>query len=185
MECSDCVVLIARKLDGSLAERESRLLEAHLTECSRCRAELALQRKLVHSLKQEIPQTLPPDFTRQVSRRAGQLARAEGRRRFRLAVLIPAVPLAAAAALLVIFSRDIAGIMAPAMESLAGTIGTPLAAFGESVADLAAGMSVLPGRDIQYPEVLTRVLANSYVAAGIACTAVGWAFSKAYTFVRG
>lgn len=183
MKCSDYVVWIAHRLDGSLTEREAEELEAHLVGCSRCRAEMALQKKLVHSLKQEIPVRLPGDFTRRVSQRAARLARQESRR-FRLADLVRAVPVAAGLALLVIFSRDLAGIIAPAMESIAGAIGGPLAVFGESIAGPLSQSSAASGQGLPYAETLSRILANTYVGVTIACAAVAWAFSRAYAFVR-
>lgn len=184
MKCSDCVVLIARKLDGSLTEGETEQLETHLSECSRCRAELVLQKKLIHSLKQEIPGRLPGDFTRRVTEQAADLARGESRRRFRLADLLPAIPVAACVVLLVVFGRDIAGIMAPAMEALADTIGGPASAFGERVAEALAESSAVSEASLPGSEVLSRVFANTYVGITMACAAVGWAFSKAYAFVR-
>jgi anti-sigma factor RsiW len=184
MKCSDFVVLIARKLDGTLPERETGQLEAHLSACSRCRAELVLQKKLIHSLKKEIPGRLSGDFTRRVTERAAELAGEERRRRFRLADLLTAIPIAAVATLLIVFGKDLAVIMAPAMEVLADTTGGPLAALGNRVADALAASSAFSDTTLPVSGVLARVFANMYVGITIACAAVVWAFSKAYTFVR-
>ena len=184
MKCSDCVVLIARKLDGTLTGSEAEQLDAHLSRCDRCRAELVLQKKLLHALKQELPQSLPAGFTHRVTARAIRLEGKERRRRFRLADLLPAVPALAGAVLLVFFWRDLAGIIAPAMEGLANVTEGPLAAFGKGIAEaLAASSSV---RDAALPGsgVMSRIFSNTYVGAAIAGAAVVWAFSRAYAFVR-
>lgn len=184
MKCSDCVVLIARKLDRALTRSQTEQLDAHLSQCGRCRAELAFQKKLLHTLKQEIPGSLPGDFTRRVTGRAARLAGEERRRRFRLADLLRAVPVAAGALLLVVFWRDLAGIIAPAMEGLADLTGAPLAAFGNRVAEALAASSAVSDMSLPGSGVMSRVFANAYVGVTIACAAVVWAFSKAYTFVR-
>ncbi len=185
MKCSDYVVLIARRLDGCLTEQEARDLAAHLATCGRCRAELALQKKVIHSLKQELPGRLSDDFTRRVTGRAAELAGKERRSRFRLEHLLPAIPVAVGAVLLVVFSRDLAGIIAPAMQALADAIGGPAAAFGNRVAEAVAGSSAVSARSLPTSEVLARVFDNMYVSVSIACASVVWACSKAYSFVRG
>ena len=184
MKCSDCVVFIARKLDGMLTPAEAEQLDAHLSRCDRCRAEMMLQEKVLNVLKQDLPGRLPPGFTRRVTRQAARLAGEERRRRFRLSDLLPAVPALAAALLLVFFWRDVAGIMAPAMEALADATGGPLAAFGKGVAEAMAASSSVSDTSLPGSGFMSRIFANAYVSAGIAGIAVVWAFSRAYTFVR-
>jgi anti-sigma factor RsiW len=184
MKCSDCVVLIARKLDGTLTPTEARQLDAHLARCGRCCAEMLLQKRILHALKQELPGDLPDDFTRRVTGRAARLAGGERRRWFRLSSLLPAVPALAAALLLVFFWRDLAIILAPAMEAFANATGGPLADLSESVAETLAASSSVTDTGLPGSEAMSRVFANLYVSAGIAGAAVVWAFSRAYRFVR-
>jgi anti-sigma factor RsiW len=184
MKCSDCVELIARKLDGLLTVQETQELEAHLSGCARCRAELALQKKLVGALKRQMPGSLPGDFTRQVTARAAALAAKEGRRRFRVSDLLPALPIAAAALLLVIFRGQVAGFLTPAMESVADVIGGPLSELGNRAAEALAGSPAVTDTYLPGSELLPRIFANLYVGVAIACTALVWAFSKAYGFVN-
>ncbi len=184
MKCSDYVVLIAGKLDGTLTDHEKEQLETHLSQCARCRAELVLQKKLVHALKLDTPGTVSADFTRRVTGQAARLAGEERRRRFRLTGLLPAIPVAACVVLLVVFGRDLAGIMAPAMEVVADATGGPLAAFGDRIAEALGGLSAVSDATLPGSGVLSRIFANTYVGITIAGAAVVWAFSKAYTFVR-
>jgi len=184
VDCSECVAFISRKLEGTLTRPETRELNAHLSRCGRCRAELVLQQKMLHALKQELPGRLPADFSRRVT---GQVARLEGkgrRRWFRLADLLPAVPAAAGAVLLVFFWRDMAGFIAPAMEGLADITGAPLSSLGNWLAEAlkataSGSQASLPGSGL-----VARVFASVYVSAGVAGIAVIWAFSRAYRFVR-
>ena len=184
MRCSDCVILIAGKLDGTLTDHEKEQLETHLSQCARCRAELVLQKKLVHALKLDTPGTVSSDFTRRVTGQAARLSGEERRRRFRLADLLPVIPVAVGAALLVIFGKDLAAIVAPAMEVVADATGGPLAAFGNRFAEALAGLSAVSDGSLPGSGVLSRVFANMYVGVTIAGATVVWAFSKAYTFVR-
>ena len=184
MKCSDCVELIARKLDGMLTGSEAEKLDAHLSRCDRCRGELALQKKLLHALKQDLPGRLPADFTRRVTGRAIRLEGKERRRRFRLADLLPAVPALAGALLLVFFWRDLAGVIAPAMEGLANATEGPLAAFGKGVAEALAASSSVSDAALPGSGVMSRIFSNTYAGVAIAGAAVVWAFSKAYAFVR-
>jgi anti-sigma factor RsiW len=176
--------LISLKLDGTLTWDQSGQLDAHLSRCDRCRAELALQKKLLHALKQELPRSLPADFTRRVTGQAARLEGKDRRRRFRLRDLLPAVPAAAAALVLVFFWREVGGVIAPAMEAIADATGGPLAAFGNRISETLAASPAASEARLPVSEVMSRVFSNMYVGATIAGAAVVWAFSKAYTFVR-
>jgi anti-sigma factor RsiW len=184
MRCSDCVALIARKLDGTLTGRETKRLETHLAECGRCRAELVLQKKLVHALKKEISDGVSGDFTRRVTERTADLAGARRRQWFNLRNLLPAIPAVAAAILLVVFGKDLGALVAPGVEAVADVTGGPLAAFGDRVAQTLAGIPTVSDGSLPDSGILSRIFANLYVGISIACAAVVWAFSKAYTFVR-
>jgi anti-sigma factor RsiW len=183
MKCSDYVIWISRKLDGSLGEDETARLEAHLTRCGRCRAEAAFQKKLIHTLKQEIPGSLARDFTWQVTRKAEQIARVETKRRFRLVDLVPAALAAAAALVLVIFNSEVGAGLAPVTESIARTIGAPVAAFTEPVSNLLARGSVLSETSVSCPAIVARLGANIYFGLALSLATAAWAFSRAYTFM--
>jgi anti-sigma factor RsiW len=185
MKCSDYAVLISRRLDGTLADHEAKNLDAHLAQCNRCRAEVVLQKKLIHALKRELPGTLSEDFTRQVTERATRLSDENRRRRFRLADLRLAIPLAAAVAFLVVFGRDLASLTVPAMEALADATAGPLAAFGDRVAEAWPASWKVSDAGLPGSGFLAGIFANVYVGSAIACAVVVWAFSKAYSFVKG
>jgi anti-sigma factor RsiW len=184
MKCSDCVELIARKLDGMLTPMETEQLNTHLAGCVRCRAELALQKKIIGTLKQEIPDGPRRDFTQRVTERAHSLAGRERRRRLHLDDFLPVIPVGATALLIVLFRSEIAGFLSPVMESLAELIGGPLAALGEGLAEALAASSTLTDTDLPGSGLLPRVFSNVYVGAAVSCAAVAWAFSRAYSFVR-
>jgi anti-sigma factor RsiW len=184
MKCSDYVAWISLKLDGTLSEGEVRDLETHLAECSRCRAELALQKKLIHSLKQEVPARLPASFTRQVTQRAKGLAGAERRRRLRLADFLPALLPAAAAVLLIVFNRQISAAVSPSMEAIAESAGGPLVSAGDRIAAALSSLATASDGSPLGSESLASILSNTYVGLTIACAAITWAFTKAYTFLR-
>ena len=52
MSCPDLHRLIQDRLDGTLPDPETRLLETHLADCAGCREEEARLRELLTSLKQ-------------------------------------------------------------------------------------------------------------------------------------
>jgi anti-sigma factor RsiW len=184
MRCSDSALWIARKLDGLLTEDEAAELQAHLRHCSRCRAELALQKKLIHSLKQESPGEVSPDFTRRVSRRAADLGRLERRRRFRVTGLLPAILPVAAAVVLILLSRDLMEVMTPAIDSLVITIAGPLAAVAEPLSNLLSNGAAGPSVDMPCPGWVSALIANVYFAVAVALAAVTWAFTKAYALMN-
>ncbi|MBN1826143.1 MAG: hypothetical protein JW958_07750 [Candidatus Eisenbacteria bacterium] len=64
--CALSIDRIARMLGGFLPETERTELENHLRDCSRCRAELALQRAIGDALAEKPAAVLPADFTERV-----------------------------------------------------------------------------------------------------------------------
>ena len=76
MKCSDYIEWIGQRLDGSLPRERFAELEGHLTECRRCRAEYALQKKIMRALKQDEPGGLSADFTQRVMSRTLEIAQA-------------------------------------------------------------------------------------------------------------
>jgi hypothetical protein len=97
---------------------------------------------------------------------------------------LPAIPAVAAAILLVVFGKDLGALVAPGVEAVADVTGGPLAAFGDRVAQTLAGIPTVSDGSLPDSGILSRIFANLYVGISIACAAVVWAFSKAYTFVR-
>ena len=66
LPCADRTGLIVRAADGALDEAGLATLEAHLSNCDRCRAALEAQR-LAHALLADWPQTAAaPDFSARV-----------------------------------------------------------------------------------------------------------------------
>jgi anti-sigma factor RsiW len=184
MKCSDSVILIARKLDGMLTDSDAKTLEAHLARCARCRRELMLQQKLVQTLKQDLPGMVSADFTRRVTDRARRLDGETRRLRIRLGDLLPALPAVAGCLLLVLFWKDLADIVAPAMEVVADATGGPLAALGDGLAKVLDRLAPAPHVSLPGRAVISQLLANIYVGAAIACAATVWAFTRAYAFIR-
>jgi anti-sigma factor RsiW len=183
MRCSQYAVWIARKLDGSLAARNIEELEEHLAHCSRCRAELHLQKKILGSLKQEMPSGLSSGFTQRVSARAVDIARSR-RRNLRLPDLVPVLAVAAAAVLLLAFRTDLARVVPPLMTAFAESITGPLASVGDGVLRVLAALPAIPSEHTAFMDRMYKPLMTSMTAVAVACVAVLWAFSRVRAFLR-
>jgi anti-sigma factor RsiW len=183
MKCSDCVVLIGSKLDGTLSPDLERDLDAHLSSCSRCRAELVLQAKIGRCLAEMPPSSLAPGFAQRVSRLAVATERYEGRTRL-LRRLVPAVAYAAGVALLIIFRTDIARVLPEASTSLAGVIDVSMVRLGSVLSGVMPAPARIHAEQIPFMATLANVLGSNLVAAGMACAAVLWASRRAIAFLR-
>jgi anti-sigma factor RsiW len=184
MKCSDYVLMISRRFDGSLTEDETARLEAHLAGCARCRTEAIFQERLIRALKQEIPATLPRDFTRRVTREAEGMARMEIRRKLGFADLVPAFLAAAAAMVLVVFSGEIGPWLASAMQWVGGTVGASLGSLGEPVSNLLARGATLGEAGRAYPGTVSHLAGNLYFGLTLSLAVAAWALSRAYAFMR-
>jgi anti-sigma factor RsiW len=184
MKCREYAIWITRRLDGMLNDRESRELDAHLATCSRCRAEVLLQKRILESLKREMPRDLPDDFTQRVTRQAAALRSDLRGRKLRVRDLVPAFAATAGLVLFLIFSKDIAALITPAMETFGRALGVPLTSFGETVLGFLERIPASAPQSPPYLEAVVRALANTYVGLLVACATVLWALSRALAFIR-
>ena len=184
MNCSDYVVWISKKLEGSLSGDRLKELRRHLAGCSRCRAELVLQKRIHDSLLKEMPSGLSPDFAQQVSRQALAIA-GRKHRILRLPDLVPVFAVAAGAILLLVLSSDLARALAPLMQSLGGMVETSSVALGETVLALLAKLPEVPADRANLVGRLFTPMMTLVMAGGVACIAVFWSFSRVRCFLRG
>jgi anti-sigma factor RsiW len=105
MKCKAARRSLSRYLDDELAALSRSALEVHLSQCAACRAELALQRRL-WSLLGAIEPLEAPEILAGIERRLAE----PPRRPYSLESLRRVTGLAAAAALLAVFS--LAGVWA-------------------------------------------------------------------------
>ncbi len=183
-ECSRYIEWIGRRLDGSLSRDESAELERHLAACGRCRAEYALQRKIIAALTEEKPSRLPADFTSRVTARAMDIARAR-RRAERVGALVPVFALAGAAAALFIFRGQVAAALGPTMRLLGDSVAEPVSRLGSTLAGLLPA-----GSDMQIDSTpfVQRTLQSVIMLGGTAALMVAaavWATRKAAELLRG
>jgi hypothetical protein len=183
MNCSDYLVWISLWLDGTLEEGRVRRLEAHLSECSRCRAEAHLQKNIVRALKKDVPGSLPEDFTRRVSCRAAGLT-AGGRRRFRLGDLAPVLVPLAGAVLLIVFNRQIGEAVLPAMDTVYDILGRSLTAAVESIGGTASPHTTWGFHGLLHSGALAKSVTSSYWGVAVALGATAWAVGRAYAFMK-
>jgi anti-sigma factor RsiW len=181
MKCSLCVELIAAKLTGTLPEDTDRELEKHLAGCSRCRAELQLQRKIHASLLEAAPSGLPDGFTQRIRYELKASDRA-ARRRLAWGSLVPVAALATGIVLAFVFRFQIDRVVPPAMEGLASRIAGPLASFGDGILALLARLPA-PAEESTWIEGIQPLLTNTLVLSVGACVAIFWALGKVYTYL--
>ena len=66
MDCETTSELMREYLTGTLPEDQRKMLESHLSECSRCRIDLILERKISKALKPSANSPLPTDFAERI-----------------------------------------------------------------------------------------------------------------------
>jgi anti-sigma factor RsiW len=183
MDCSDFVELIAQKLDGLLPQSKISLLEEHLSECRRCRAELLLQKKLQDVLTENVDSGLPADFTQRVTESV--LEGAQAVRRFRRwPYLVPAAALAVVTFLFWLTGADLfdslSSVTQPLTETVSGGIAQAESAVNEALtragSELNERASLLP----QLPQPMLNSLLVSLVA--VLSTIMG--LYKVFAFLR-
>jgi anti-sigma factor RsiW len=183
MNCHDCIALISRRLSGLISEPERQELERHLSECSACRAELRLQQRIHEALSEPVPPVLADDFAERVMRRALAEARREGRART-LGYLLPVFANAAALILVILYSGQIARALAPSFGAIGEGVAAGFAWLGNGVGEALRGM----GRTESRAGGLVGQAASQAVwmwgTTAAAVGLVGWALSRAYTFLR-
>lgn len=120
MNCRGMIELIARKLDGALSDEEVRSLDAHLLQCSACRAELVLQQEIEKSLRIAPAEALSSDFGQRVANLAFRQAHAQewGRR---MGYALPVLANAVVLVLAIIYRGGVAQVLAPFFSSLAAS----------------------------------------------------------------
>jgi anti-sigma factor RsiW len=183
MRCGDYIEWIARKLEGTLPEPQACELDEHLTRCSRCRAEILLQKRLMATLAQEPASELPADFTELVVHRAREIALEETR--------VPVWPTMLAALALVagVTAVALAGAdQLRALGSLSGSISRPLS---PALAWIADAMGRVFGRASDLPTVqippmapLSGTLERALAATLLASVPLVWGFYQVYAFLR-
>ena len=180
MKCSGYISWMGRKLDGSLPEDQLIELDRHLATCSRCRAELLLQTRIVESLREDRPSGLTPYFTHRVLKQVSRSSRSEGRA-WRWPALVPALVSAVCAVIIFVFRNDLAEIVAPPVERFSAGISNPVAAMGRSIYGVFASVPDLASTRVTVAESLSPIPVNLLIAAAVSCVAVVVAFYKAST----
>jgi anti-sigma factor RsiW len=170
-------------LGGSLSPEETEELERHLSVCSVCRAELAFQKKIIGSLKLELPSTLPADFAERVSTRAFATAK-HAERRYRLRILVPVFAAGIVAVVVFLLRTQIASIVPAGAQAATDGIATPLAWAGQRLLGLLAKLPTVGSESLAGIEWVHQLLMNTLVATGIAIAAALWAFRRALAFMR-
>ena len=183
MRCVLYTQWISRMLDRSLPENELRELEEHLSCCSRCRAELLLQKKIRDALAGPLPPGLSADFTEQVTRKAAALA-PRVRRPRRWPALVPAVALSAAAVALLSLSPVLARLVPWPAESLVGSLLAPVARVWHALFSLLPGPADLGLDRIPALPRSGDPLVATVVALLLAGVSVVWAFRYVFAFLR-
>ncbi len=183
MTCLDYTEWIARMLEGSLPERRMTELEAHLSGCRRCRAELLLQKKIHEALVQELPSGLSADFARRVTEKAIS-DRAAEKRAQRWANLVPVFAFAVGSALLLVFRTDLARILPALMEPVVQGLAAPVAWIGDAVMGFLARAADVPLEQVSALEVLSRPLVMAVAATLLAGIPTIWAFTRIFAFLR-
>jgi predicted anti-sigma-YlaC factor YlaD len=183
VNCHDYAEWIARKLEGSLPRHHLQELESHLSRCSRCRAELIFQKKILASLAEVPPSELSAGFTQRVSRRALAINRSRRRAQRRID-LIPVFAIMAAAVLFTVFRVELVRVLPPLMKRITYTIATPLARLDEAILWFSARVPGLLSGDADIFERVSMPLMPMLIATLIACIVTFWAFSRAFTFLR-
>jgi anti-sigma factor RsiW len=184
MNCSDYIVWISQRLDGSLPRDRFADLEEHLAACTRCRAEYRLQKKIIGALKEDAPSGLTPDFTQRVMARAMELSRARKRAQ-RLEPLLPALVFAAAALVLFIFRSQVADIVGPGMDVLVDFLGGPLSRVGSAIAGLLPGAPDMAADSTSFVQRVSQPVIILGTTAALLLAAAVWAMRKAADLLRG
>lgn len=179
MHCSDFVKRIAHRLDGSLPEHEVSLLEKHLSECGRCRAELLLQKKIQEALEEEVHSGLSINFTQRVTERALEVAQAKTRFR-RWPYLIPAFALTAVTGVLFFLGTDLSQMFFSAIQPLAGAP----AWVGNAMADALAGTGDLLAERASLLSRLPQPAVNSLLLTLLATLPAILGLYKVFAFLR-
>ncbi|MFH0778259.1 MAG: zf-HC2 domain-containing protein [Candidatus Eisenbacteria bacterium] len=182
MKCLEAVELIAHKLEGSLPETRSLELEEHLSVCSRCRAELVLQKKILEALAEEVPSGLPADFTARVSRKALEAARAERLNRTRL--LVPALAVTVLCVVGFLAVLDVSSKLVRFVGPVGGALSRPMGALGEAlsrffspVAELSTSVSQVLGAD-------SEPVARALLVSAVAMLALAWGCRQMLVFLK-
>lgn len=182
MDCSDYTEWIARKLEGSLQVSAERELDAHLSECSRCRADLLLQSRIQEALAQEMPSGLSAGFSERVSLKAQRLAAAE-KRAERWANLIPVIAFSGLAVVLILLRGSLLQMFSPTVGSLGGALGAPVNAVGGAFLDLVARIAHLPAEHMSALEQVSRPLITTLSATLIGIIPAFWGLSRVVAFL--
>jgi len=186
VHCSDYVELIIKKLGGSLPENKAALLERHLSECARCRAELLLQSKIQKALQMEAHSGLSADFTKHVTERVLGVAQAEKRllRLRRWPYLVPAVALTAVTAAVFFSGTDLLQVLSSAIEPLTGAASGAAAGIGNAVADgLARAGELINERASSLPRI-PQPLVNSLLFTLLTTVPAILGLYKVFAFLR-
>ena len=184
MKCSDCIVSIGQRLDGSLPRDKFAELEEHLTVCRRCRAEYLLQKKIIGALKQDAPSGLSTHFTERVAARTLEIQKAR-KRAERLEPLVPGLVFAAAAIVLFIFRSEVAGVIGPGMDSMADVLGGPLSRLSSAFAGLLPGTLNATAESSSLVQRVSQPVIMMGTTAALVLASAVWAMRKAASLLRG
>jgi|GEM_PF-1031471 len=183
MNCARYAEWIARKLEGTLPRDLAHRLDVHLAGCARCRAELALQRRIEHALSQPQPSGLPADFTQKVCRRAFR-ASASRRRLDRFVDLIPALAFSTATLTVFLLRHELALALPSLLEPLGGVLASPVAGITNAILGFLAWIANLPAEHIPVLERLSRPVLTTLVATLLGIVPLLWALVNVIGFLK-
>ncbi len=182
MNCTKYIEWIALKLEGSLPEPESEELDVHLQSCSRCRAELQLQRNLVAALREEPSFELSAGFTEQVVEMATALSLARRRLPVWVLFLPVAVLLAGAITLSVVWAEQLRVLLeALRLGGWVSSAGTWVAATTEKV---LARVGDIPSLSVPAAMPELGVAEKLLLTSLLSSVPVIWCFYQVYAFLR-
>ena len=183
MHCSDFAEWIARKLDGTLPERQLDMLHEHLSGCSRCRAELFLQRQMHEALSEEVYSGLSVDFTEMVTGKVVEMARRERRARVWLD-LAPVFALGAAAVVVFLVGADLVRVLPSPVHPMANVLFKPVVWALELVSGLLGGLADFSREHIGGLGRLSGPLANTLLVTILGSLPAIWGFHRIVAFLR-
>lgn len=183
MDCADWARLIARRLDGTLPTHQAEALDGHLFVCTRCRAELLLQRRILEALSEEPAPTLSPDFTRRVC----EIAQGTAEREKRVAAwldLIPGLAIVITAAVLLIAGGGVLRVLTAEIGTAARHMTAPAAWLAGAVGSVFGSISNVLHVRIPGAQLLPASLSNAVLATVLAGLTALWGFYETYGFLR-
>jgi anti-sigma factor RsiW len=176
------VELILMHLDGLLPPARVVELETHLADCSVCRAELLLQKRIRDALSEEIYPRLSIDFTKQVTQKTLEIGKLEKHRSAWLS-LVPAFALFAVTLLLFVLRGDLRTMLPRVLGPTGSVLSVAVSRVGQALTQVFAGTGGIPD---QYLSGLAGAAGPLLLGLLLLLSAlpVVWCFQKVGEFLR-